>query len=501
MNVTTGAGPSSSPPPALQFRLVPVDPSGRTFCFGEEGARLGRDAASCDFAFSLKDISRLHCVFSFVGGKLYVRDVSFNGTFVNGRQVGRDRSAEVVEGDMISIVNPFLPHAASFSYTLALPRNPAQNASLPVGLTSPDVLERYVIGAVVGKGSYAVVYAATDKISGEAVAIKVLDKSRFTTSVVEESLRLEAELIRSLQHPNIVKVYDTYDTEEMIAIVMELVPGGDLFDYIVGRGKTPFTEEEARTLFLQIVEPVRYMHLRKILHCDLKPENILVARRSSAEDSEVPVVSESTTACSFAQSGSKNLSPYNVQLKLADFGVAKYCTRRAQHATGAVGQSADSPTRDSVVVTPTVGTPAYAAPELLGTIAHSAESGSGGPSGLDFPVSAAADMWSLGVLLYNLCSGCRPKRRAGVREAFVFHKHADSSLSAACKEVLTQLLMMNPAERMTMEGLLRHPWICEERSGERELSGAAADDWSLTASPVSPRYSTGIGPFGGNARE
>eukprot|EP00796_Vickermania_ingenoplastis_P004346 gene4346-3160_t len=492
---------------SVQFTLIPLEcekippeaavggsAAGKGYTFGPEGARVGRDPGSCDLHLPLRDISGCTAFFPW-SGKVYVRDMSFNGTFVNGRLVGRDHSVELADGDMISVVNPFLAHAALYSYTFMMPRQTPHSSWHPV-LNSSSITALYTLGAMIGQGSYATVYAAREKMTGAPVAIKVLDKQRFSPHVAEDSLRLEAELTRSLRHPNIVQVYNTVDTDGTIALIMEMIPDGDLFDYVVGRGKCPFTEEEARFLFLQLVEPVRYIHSRNILHCDLKPENILIARRARSTSFPAPGDAPSSGKASSAAStnasgveaisppaatgGAKppspqpsKLSPYDVQLKLTDFGVAQYCRRHARIP------STESCQASSTRIAPAVGTPAYAAPELLD---HSSTT----PDQQPFPLRAAVDMWSLGVLLYVLCSGSLPKRRISLDDTLVLHKHM-AFLSSSCRDLLGGLLAMDPQKRLTMGELLRHPWLGGSCRGS--IRDPVEDDWSLTASPLSPRYS------------
>lgn len=522
----------------LVFTLVPVgkeSSSSGNFQFGTEGARIGREP-SCDICLSLKEISRVHCVFSVVGGRVYIRDLSFNGTFVNARLVGRDRSVELVDGDMISVINPFLKHAAAYSYTFLMPWHGSALSSS--SLSSSSVTAKYTLGAMVGQGSYATVYAATVKETGEQVAIKVLDKRRFFSDISEKALRLEAELIRGLRHQNIIQVFDTIDTDDTLALVMELVPGGDLFDYVVGRGKCPFTEDEARSLFRQLVEPVRYIHGRNVVHCDLKPENVLVAvrghsRSSNGEDSaagstspiqrkpdsitpttpiirsrgpqtvpdtlvevgveaggnenHVPSNHNHHHALPMSHSSAQKLSPYEVQLKLTDFGVAQYCRRRASRCNPCSSSSPPSISADAPVFIPPIGTPAYAAPELLGSTICWSSSSSDTPPVIPTP-APSADIWSLGVLLYILCSGSRPKRRTNPTDPLVFHPHMNN-LSDSCKDLLCGLLAMNPKDRLTMEELMRHPWWGKTSDQLRVSPGNQDIEWSLTASPTSPRYS------------
>lgn len=452
-----------------EYRLINVEHSSTSIVFGASGVRVGRDAAVCELHVSQKDISRLHCILSVVSGKVFVRDMSFNGTFVNARLVGKGRSAELCNGDMMSIVNPFLAHASTYSYLLAVPHRSSASL-LPVPLSS-DGYQRYTFGAVIGQGSFATVYAATEKKTGTAVAVKVIDNRRFSAQISEDSLRLEGELIHSLQHDNIVRLLDTIASESSTALVMELVNGGDLFDYVTERGLHPFTEEQAHYLFLQLVEAVAYIHSRGIIHSDLKPENVLVEVK--CEEVALPRTKR---------------DPLMAQLKLTDFGVARYYRGRQVSSGERTAGGLESAS---------VGTPAYAAPELQLKQFHieskkgQTEGNQSSPEGKS-PVAAlqaalptpAADMWSLGVLLYIVCSGCRPRRH----HSSPLHDHM-SFLSDSCKDVILRLLNPSPQERITMEELRSHPWVCGSNAPLANGSDERLFD-SLTASPTSPRYSS-----------
>lgn len=594
--------------------------------FGEEGVRIGRDPGVCDVTLpSWNGVSRLHCVISVIGSHVQIRDLSLNGTFVNGRLVGHGKTVSLTEGDMISVCNPYLPHAASFAYLFSS-TPPFQKGCVSSLTTSPTLsslsllLPHYSLGVVVGQGVYCAIYAATDKRTGDTVAIKVLKKQHFSMDIFESSIRLEAEVLHSLHHPHIIRLIDTVSVPGLVALVMELAPGGDLFDYVASRGKCPFTEEEARFLFHQITDAVSYIHKRNILHCDLKPENVVIAaspHHSSSHHRSVPSVVESPVrqdnkeirprmevkdqghasssalqqkvkevlpetpalrssalcrppplscvpfsavapvVCDAVQalpapslSCTAASSPFQWQLKLIDFGVSQYfhhsvpplpfqsmgyasseapCGKNQEEENKA-RPPAKGKTRTLRMAIPTIGTPAYAAPELhwlsrsgrLRPIS-SAASFSPSPSSSDpnesflcptsspakqkncspcteeetaawsdeFILSPALDMWSLGVLLYILCSGSRPKKRSNMEDPLVFHQHMEY-LSASCKAVLRGLLTVDPRKRMTMKELRCHPWWkaggirftspdVEEKSEELYFS-------SGTSSPTSPRY-------------
>lgn len=592
------------------------------FYFGVEGVRIGRDPEVSDLSFpSWNGVSRLHCVISVVGFHVYIRDLSLNGTFVNGRYVGRGQSVELTEGDMIAVCNPFLPHASSYTFIFTSPSVYQKSLSQSflsnsrIFSTFPYLFPQYSLGVVVGQGVYATVYSATDRRTGDPVAIKLLKKNHFSMDVFETAMRLEVEVLRSLQHPHIIRLLDTLTAPGLMALVMELVPGGDLFDYVVSRGKHPFTEQEARILFRQIVEAVRYMHSRNIIHCDLKPENVVIAglpnriHLSSSFTSfqtALPEVTDNTENKAAINQENKNstfsplvkeenvlslagapssfsrpshlltehsptyisanftskpcnllsppthslsttagLSVLDWQLKIIDFGVAQYfqqhaysshCTNNGRLSSDALSLEQDGAKKapDGVrkgerslrMVIPTIGTPAYAAPELIQwssggnhpdvcsasistsfpteDLASSSECpssrknfssvSSGEEASAEpyiFTPSPALDMWSLGVLLYILCSGSRPKKRRMSGETLVFHKHM-GGLTSSCQELLGSLLTVDPRKRMTMGELLSHRWWKE---GGIYFSYLEKDEQvdeiyfpSGTSSPTSPRY-------------
>jgi serine/threonine protein kinase len=132
----------------------------------------------------------------------------------------------------------------------------------------------YTVGAKIGSGAFSVVCKGTHKETGGEVAIKVMTKSKLSKEDFE-GLELETALLRELDHPHIVKCYDTFDEGHEFYIVTELVAGGDLFDRIVN--KTSYTEKETRDLVAMFLETMVYMHESKgVVHRDLKPENILL---------------------------------------------------------------------------------------------------------------------------------------------------------------------------------------------------------------------------------
>lgn len=147
---------------------------------------------------------------------------------------------------------------------------------------------KYKLGAELGKGAFSTVRAAVNKKTGEKVAVKIVQKKFIKKDLIDR----EIDVMRSIDpHPSLLKLYETFDTERNLYLVLELVEGGELFERILQKGE--YTEKDAARVVEQVLEGVRWLHDRHIVHRDLKPQNILV----SATDNTI---------------------------KLADFGLARW---------------------------------------------------------------------------------------------------------------------------------------------------------------------------------
>jgi len=179
---------------------------------------------------------------------------------------------------------------------------------------SGSVEAKYEVGKELGRGGFSVVKEGVDRATGEKVAIKFIEK-KFVDPEELKLLGREIDIMKKVQHRNVLRLIEIYETDNHLSLVMELVNGGELFYKIVDKGS--YSEREARDIIRQLVEGVDYLHSRGIAHRDLKPENLL---------------------CSENHEG--------VVIKIADFGLSK------AFANGSVLETA-------------CGTPDYAAPEVL----------------------------------------------------------------------------------------------------------------------------------------
>lgn len=177
------------------------------------------------------------------------------------------------------------------------PKNQRRASELPkisredfVQFKKENIENSYIIISALGKGSFGCVYKAQNKLSNELRAVKVLQKKNLD-SANRKALLGEVEILKSLNHPNILKVFEVFEDSISINIITELCTGGELFDRIVeNKG---FSENKAANYMYQLISAVRACHDKGIVHRDLKPENILFT--NEREDSSLKVIDFGTS--------------------------------------------------------------------------------------------------------------------------------------------------------------------------------------------------------------
>ncbi|CUG06578.1 protein kinase, putative [Bodo saltans] len=413
-----------SPSEETNFRIEHLENPEHSRTFNQKtDLTIGRDAHSCSLVFpDAATLSRVHCKFFCLGREVFLTDVSSNGTFLNGKVVGKNNQRALRTNDLVSLINPQQPESTKLTWRFIAPEAPAALPSAGASDAS-NIEAHYKLGEVLGTGNFATVRLGTHRTNGRNVAVKIVEKKRFALQEGEfsfSSLQSEVEILRKMNHPNIIGVWDVYDDPKNFTMVLELVTGGDFFDYIVGRAPNPFTEDDAKDLFVQLLEAMLYMHDKDVVHRDLKPENILVHIDPTYQFHK-------TTD---HQRNARNIPVNKVTLKVTDFGLAKFC-------------------KEQDVMTTMCGTPTYLAPEVLFADTTSKEKKAQG-------YSWSVDVWSLGVILYVMLSGCLPKDPQ--KGKVVYNKYM-TSLSAECKDLLEALLKINPAERADLSDICVHPWL------------------------------------------
>ncbi|XP_051540066.1 calcium/calmodulin-dependent protein kinase (CaM kinase) II beta 1 isoform X22 [Myxocyprinus asiaticus] len=263
--------------------------------------------------------------------------------------------------------------------------------------------DEYQLYEELGKGAFSVVRRCVKLSTGQEYAAKIINTKKLSARD-HQKLEREARICRLLKHPNIVRLHDSISEEGFHYLLFDLVTGGELFEDIVAREY--YSEADASHCIHQILDSVHHIHQHDIVHRDLKPENLLLASKCK-----------------------------NAAVKLADFGLAIEVQGDQQAWFGFAG------------------TPGYLSPEVLRKEAY------GKP----------VDIWACGVILYILLVGYPPfwdedqhklyqQIKAG---AYDFPSPEWDTVTPEAKNLINQMLTINPAKRITAQEALKHPWVCQ----------------------------------------
>ncbi|XP_058652729.1 calcium/calmodulin-dependent protein kinase type II subunit gamma isoform X7 [Onychostoma macrolepis] len=270
-------------------------------------------------------------------------------------------------------------------------------------VTSTRFTDEYQLYEELGKGAFSVVRRCVKKSTGQEYAAKIINTKKLSARD-HQKLDREARICRLLKHPNIVRLHDSIAEEGFHYLVFDLVTGGELFEDIVAREY--YSEADASHCINQILESVSHIHQHDIVHRDLKPENLLLASKMKG-----------------------------AAVKLADFGLAIEVQGDQQAWFGFAG------------------TPGYLSPEVL----------------RKDPYGKPVDIWACGVILYILLVGYPPfwdedqhklyqQIKAG---AYDFPSPEWDTVTPEAKNLINQMLTINPAKRITADQALKHPWVCQ----------------------------------------
>jgi len=269
--------------------------------------------------------------------------------------------------------------------------------------------DNYELKEELGKGAFSVVRRCVQKNTGLEFAAKIINTKKLSARDFQK-LEREARICRKLQHPNIVRLHDSIQEENYHYLVFDLVTGGELFEDIVAREF--YSEADASHCIQQILESVNHCHQNgptstiQVVHRDLKPENLLLASKQKG-----------------------------AAVKLADFGLAIEVQGDQQAWFGFAG------------------TPGYLSPEVL----------------KKEPYGKAVDIWACGVILYILLVGYPPfwdedqhrlyaQIKAG---AYDYPSPEWDTVTPEAKNLINQMLTVNPSKRIRSDEALKHPWICQ----------------------------------------
>ncbi|XP_030621828.1 death-associated protein kinase 2 isoform X2 [Chanos chanos] len=263
----------------------------------------------------------------------------------------------------------------------------------------------YEIGEELGSGQFAIVKRCKEKSTGVEYAAKFIKKRQSRASrrgVRREEIEREVNILQQIQHPNIVTLHDVYENRTDVVLILELVSGGELFDFLAQ--KESLSEEEATEFIKQILDGVQYLHSKKIAHFDLKPENIMLL------DNNVPLP----------------------RIKLIDFGLAHKI-------------------EDDVEFKNIFGTPEFVAPEIVNYE----------PLGLEADMwSIGVITYILLSGASPFLGDCKQETLANISAMnYEFDEEFFGSTSELAKSFIRQLLVKDPRKRLTIQDALNHPWI------------------------------------------
>ena len=260
-------------------------------------------------------------------------------------------------------------------------------------LRSNSTVDDYHVLERIGEGSFGKVYKGRRRFTGQIVALKFVSKKGKSKKEIR-NLRQEISILRSLNHPNIILMFDCFETDHEFCVVTEYAQG-ELFQILEDDQRLP--ENEVRKIAKQLVQALHYLHSHRIIHRDMKPQNVLIGSHGT--------------------------------VKLCDFGFA-----RAMSA-------------HTIVLTSIKGTPLYMSPELV----------------QEKPYDHTADLWSLGVILYELYVGKPPFYTNSIYTLInIIIKDPvkyPSSMSSEFRSFLRGLLNKTPSKRMKWAKILQHPFV------------------------------------------
>ena len=250
----------------------------------------------------------------------------------------------------------------------------------------------YIIKETIGKGTFSKVKLGLNKITGEKVAIKILDKSKILQKEDLDRIIREMSILSKMDHSNVIKVYQIFEDEKNYFIIMEYCEGGELFNYIVKKGRLP--EDEASFLFYQIINGVDYIFSKGVAHRDLKPENLLLTKNS--------------------------------EIKIIDFGLSNYYNGEKDLETPC-------------------GSPCYASPEMVSGNKY---------NGFNIDIWATGII--LFAMVCGYLPFENPDNDKLFEQILKAELDFPEHVSEVCKNIIKKILVTNPKKRITIDQIKKH---------------------------------------------
>ncbi|KAK9367691.1 kinase-like domain-containing protein [Lipomyces kononenkoae] len=367
-----------------------------------------------------------------------IEDISTNGTFLNQSRLPRKRSCILSQGDEIGLGMGVPQDEIRYLVNFGPAFLRGRQQQVKEHTIETGVYGRYDMRDTIGKGAFATVRKAVDRVTGEVFAVKVIPRRRIMAGL---AVKREVDILMRLDHPHIVKLKELYEDRSNVYLVMEYVAGGDLMDYITKYG--PMEDNIARIVVKQVLQAVVYVHSAGISHRDIKPDNILLV---SEEESD------------------RN----SIQVKVSDFGLAKI-------------------SESGTFLKTFCGTLAYLAPEVIKARDSSAHALVERSSTY---YSNKVDMWSIGCMVYVLLTGYLPFNGNTQEQLcnqitagdYAQQPLEDAKVSADANAFIRALLEVDPKKRVTAKSALLLNWIRE--SPHSAVSSAREESDEVVESKV-----------------
>ncbi|KAJ7049936.1 kinase-like domain-containing protein [Mycena amicta] len=415
--------------PCSSLRLKRVD-----FFKSQPEVTIGRNVAN-NVIFPGFKISNFHAEVQWnmkqhAGSEVLITDKSSNGTYINGEKIGKGQQRILKDGNEVAfgVATVTKDEDGLYDYRYVF-------RDFVSGAAKRAIYSSYDLSHQLGKGSFATVYRALHRASGEWVAVKVIHETKrqggTAAAAANTMFSREINIMENLRHPNICMLREVFwNTNGSIDLVLELVEGGDLLDFILQR--SGLSEPMARHITYQLCQALAYIHSKGITHRDLKPENVLLTK------DDPPII------------------------KVADFGLAKIV--------------------DSMTMLRTMcGTPSYLAPEV---VTQQNQSG----------YDSLVDSWSVGVILFSMLTNTTPFIENSVEDLrtriaqrtiewgqlddlkWVGHGGAMISISPQVTDITRKLLDFEPQHRLKLKDALKHDWLRDYNFHYRDAIVYPQDD-------------------------
>ncbi|KAI9296446.1 kinase-like protein [Neoconidiobolus thromboides FSU 785] len=394
--------------------------------------------SDCDYRFLVENVSKNHAILylkvDFEGlekNEVYIEDTSYNGVYVNGERIVKNKKTLLKDGDEIQLTK--WEHGVKFFddrwfiYKSTLTK-PNERKNILHELRSPE--ERYEMKYEIGKGHYANVLLAIHRYTGIMYAVKSINKTKLNVHPEHKAyIEREVDILKKISHPFVISSVENYIHEEKFNIIFDYYPDGDLYDLFAT--STRLNEVQVVRIAYQMLSALKYLHQNEIIHRDIKPENVLVVNKS------------------------------NFKIVLADFGLARFSDGRETFSS-------------------LVGSASYAAPEVNNF--ENCRS-----------YTETCDIWSLGVMVFVGVffqmpfdkTKSQPIVSTDVAKLFELEKW--TGVSGKMKNFIRSLLQFQKDARPSAAQALNDPLII---SYEEELEDLIEYEYEFTQKPDSIAYDT-----------